>query len=76
MTFRSILIREKELTKNNNKLAIVKNAVRNPVTIKPNTTIQIPGYIEKEIPYKATPAMLHSSELQPNWKDLEIAPGL
>ena len=47
-----------------------------PVTIKPNSTIQILGYNDKEIPYSTTTAMLHYSVLQPNWRDLEIEPGL
>ena len=76
LTFRSITLREKELIRNKNILAIVKNAATKPVTIKPNTSTQITGYLDKELPYSTTTAMLHSSVLQPNWKDLEIEPGL
>jgi hypothetical protein len=35
LTFRSIALREKELGRHNNALAIVKNAVKKPVAIKP-----------------------------------------
>ena len=76
LTFRSITLREKELARHNNALTIVKNAVKKPVTIKPNSTIQILEYTDKEIPYSTTTAMLHSSVLQSNWRDLEIEPGL
>lgn len=76
LTFRSIALREKELGRHNNALAIVKNAVKKPVTIQPNSTVQILGYTDKEIPYSTTTAMLHYSVLQPNWRDLEIEPGL
>jgi hypothetical protein len=41
---------KKELARHNNALAIVKNAVKKPVTIKPNSTVQILGYTDKEIP--------------------------
>lgn len=44
-----------------------------PVTIKP-LTIKIEGYTDKEIQYSTAAAMLHSSELQPNLKDLNIEP--
>jgi hypothetical protein len=51
------------MTRHNNALAIVKNAVKKPVTIQPNSTVQILGYTDKEIPYSTTTAMLHYSSM-------------
>ena len=72
LTYKSMTLREKECARHNNALVIVKNAVKKPVTIKPNSTVQILGYTDKEIPYSTTTAMLHSSVLQLNWRNLEI----
>jgi hypothetical protein len=57
-------------------LFIVKNAVKKRVPIKPNSTVHILGYTDKEMLYSTTTAMLHSSVLQQSWRDLEIEHGL
>jgi hypothetical protein len=46
------------------------------VPIKPNSTVHILGYTDKEMLYSTTTAMLHSSVLQQSWRDLEIEHGL
>ena len=66
----------KKPARHSNALAIVKNAVKKRVPIKPSSTVHIFGYTDKEMPYSTTTAMLHTSVLQQSWRDLEIEHGL
>lgn len=74
--FRSIVLREKELSRNNNKLAIVKFAGNANIIIPPNTNITLPGYLDKQLQYCRTSAMIHptTSSILPS--DLDVAPSL
>ena len=46
------------------------------VTIPPNTTIKMQGYLDKELLCKRTPPLLQSSPLAPDNQDLDIEPQL
>ena len=76
LAFRSLTLREKELAKNNNRLGLVKSAAIKPVIIPPNTSITIPGFIDKAIPYGSTPAILQSTYGSIIPSDLEITPAV
>ena len=76
MTFHCIVLREKQLSKQNNRLAIVKSAEPSKITVPPNGIIDVKGYCDKEIPYRATPSMLHRSTLSSDHQDLDIEPTL
>ena len=54
-------MREKELTKNNDRLAVIRTC--NRITILPNTSIEAEGYLDNEIPYKSTPSIIQSTDL-------------
>jgi hypothetical protein len=56
LTLRCITLQEKELKKNKNRLALVKNAELNKITIPPNTVLEIQGYCDKETQYCSTSA--------------------
>ena len=54
-------MREKELTKNNDRLAVIRTC--NRITILPNKSIVVEGYLDNEIPYKSTPSIIQSTDL-------------
>ena len=60
--FRAITIRDKELKKNNNKLAIVRSAATHKITIEPKHTVEIDGYTDKELPYPDTIAIIQETD--------------
>jgi hypothetical protein len=61
LTFRCLSKREKELTKNNDRLAVIRTC--NRITILPNNSIEAEGYLDNEIPYKSTPSIIQSTDL-------------
>lgn len=78
LTFRSIALQEKQLTKNQNRLALIRSAEVDKIIIPPNTETTIKGYRVKELPYKPTPCMLQQTSLTTNHQiqDLDIEPSL
>lgn len=76
LALRCIILREKQLTKNSNRLGIIRSGEIKSVTVPPNSYITLTGYLDKEIPYHDSPAMLQSSLLAKNHEDLDIEPTL
>jgi hypothetical protein len=54
-------MREKELTKNNDRLAVITTC--NRITILPNKSIEVEGHLDKEMPCKSTPSIIQSTDL-------------
>lgn len=57
LSFRCMVLREKELKKNRNCLGLVRNADLNGTTIKPNSSIVVTGVIDKPLDYEPTCAI-------------------
>lgn len=74
LTWRSIGLREKELRKHKNRLAIIRNAEPDKITIPPNTTMEIHGYCDKELMYNDTPAVQQSTNLAFEPNDIDVEP--
>ncbi|CAG2222976.1 unnamed protein product [Mytilus edulis] len=74
LTFRCISMRERELSNNTNRLAIVR--CQQGITIQPNTMKEVTGCFDREMPYCTTPSILQSSELLKECKDIDIEPAL
>jgi hypothetical protein len=55
-------IREKELKKNKDKLAIIRSAEKSKIRIGPNQTVDIKGYKDKELEYQPTCAIVQELE--------------
>ncbi|VDI34236.1 Hypothetical predicted protein [Mytilus galloprovincialis] len=72
MTFRCLAMRERELTKNNNRVAVIRTCKR--ITLLPNTTTEVSGYYDKEIPYKTTPSIIQSTILAEDYKEIDTEP--
>lgn len=75
-TFRCLALRERELVKNKYRLAVIKSAERNPITIQPNSEMTIEGYADKMFPYKQTMAIIQTTEKSAIPADLDIIPNL
>lgn len=75
-TFRCLATREKELVKNKYRLAVIKSAERNPITIQPNSEVTVEGYADKMFPYKQTMAIIQTTEKSAFPADLDIISNL
>lgn len=73
-SFRCISLREKELAKNNHRLALVKSAERHRTIIPPNTNITMTAMLSKEIPYQRTVALIQPTVSSVVPSDLDIEP--
>ena len=76
LSFKSLLLKEKELQKNNNRLGIVKSAHQHCITIRPNSSVTLQGYVDKVLPYHATCALLQATSRSRIPTDLDIVPSL
>ena len=75
-SFKCILLREKELSHNNYKLAVVKFAGNTNVIIPPNTNITLQGYLDKKLPYSDISVMVQPTKNSIIPSDLDITPSL
>lgn len=71
-SFRCLTAREKELQKNDYRLAIVKTNCR--ITLPPNTVTEVTGFYDREIPYQSTASLVQSTVLSPDYKDFDVEP--
>jgi hypothetical protein len=74
LAFRCITLRDKQLKRNKNRLGIVRSAEPETILIKPNASITIKGYIDKELDYKQTFAMTETTECSVLPADIDISP--
>lgn len=72
LSFRCLTVREKELKKYKNKIAIVKSAETNRIILGPNETIDIEAYTDRELDCGQTYVMVHETEDSslPNFIDI------
>lgn len=62
LTFRCMTVRDKELSRNKDRVAVVKCAEIARVIIGPNDSVNLRGYTDKEIDHQPTTAMIHECE--------------
>ena len=74
LAFRCILIREKELKKNKQGLAVIRSAELENVSIPPNSSVTIQCITSKELDYHPTCAMLVPTEKSVSPDDFDITP--
>ena len=74
LAFRCITLREKMLMKNKFKLGVVLNAEYKNIIIQPNHEVVVSGYVDQDIPYKCTIAMMHPTDIAAIPEDIDIAP--
>lgn len=74
LSFRAISVRERELIRNKDRVAVVKCASQQKITINPNQSVEIEGYTDKELNYPGTTAILQESELSQIPSSLDVTP--
>ena len=62
LAFKAITVRDRELRRNKNRLAIVRCAENTNIILGPNESRYIHGYTDKEIDYKVTSAIVQECE--------------
>ena len=76
LAFRCLTLREKELTKNQHRLTLVRSAETRRITIPANSEVVVKGYLDKGIPYQPVCAILQSTKSSFLPEDLDISPTL
>ena len=62
ITVRCLAIRLRELKKNKNRIAIVRSAETTKLTIGPNQSISVKGYLDKQMEFNSTCAIIQECE--------------
>ena len=62
LSLRCLSIRVKELKKNKNRLAIIRCAETTRVTIGPNQSVNVKGYLDKELEFNSTCAIIQECQ--------------
>ena len=76
LAFRCMTLRNKELERQHNRLALIKSAETRPITIQANTEVVVQGYMDKMLPYPTTVSMLHATSNSAIPNDLDIVPSV
>lgn len=62
LSFRCIAIRERELKKNKDMIAIIRSEVPEKITLRPNKSINVKGNMDREMQYPHTSAIINECE--------------
>ena len=76
LAFRCITLRERQLVRNRNRLAVLKSAESTRILIPSNGKVVINAYMDRKLPYQKVLAMLHSTPKSSIPNDLDITPSL
>ncbi|PJE77975.1 hypothetical protein CI610_03096 [invertebrate metagenome] len=76
LAFRCLSMRDRELSRNGNVIALVKNAATEGQILKPNSTVTIQGVIDQKVPYPVTCGVLQSSKRSTLAGDIDITPSI
>ena len=76
LAFRCLVVRKRELKKNKNRLAVIRSAEVNSITIPANSTVTIQGVASKELDYHPTCAMIVQTEQSVIPDDFDITPAV
>ena len=76
LSFRMLHIREKELAKNKNRVALVRCAEAEKIVLYPNETRDIVCHTDKELEYAHSYAIIHETENSSLPSDIDITPSL
>jgi hypothetical protein len=76
ITFRSLAIRDKNLARNGNKIAVLKSAERPQVIIPANSKVTLQYYMDKKVQYHYKCAFLQPTQNSVVPHDLHITPAV
>jgi len=61
LSFRAITLRQKELKKNGNRIAVVRCAATEKISLKPNQSLDLIGFTDQEVHHPKTTAIIQES---------------
>jgi hypothetical protein len=73
---RCLSLREGELVRNGNRLAVIKSAENRKITISANSEVVLQGYLDKKIPYEPVCTIVQATISSFIPDDLDISPFL
>ena len=76
LTFRCMVIRERELRRNNNRIAIVKCAEIGKRILGPNQSINVKAYVDKGMEYQPTNCIVQETKDSSLPDFVDVTPGL
>ena len=76
LAFRAMAVREKELIRNKNRVAIVRCAEASKIVLGPNESMDIHGYTDREVDHQPTNVILQESEESSLPSYIDIAPSV
>ena len=76
LSFRAMTLRDKQLEQNHDRIAVVRCAAAQPVTIHPNESVDVPGLIDKKTDYPESTAMMHETNDSYIFPNIDVAPAL
>ncbi|KAL5019205.1 hypothetical protein ScPMuIL_004927 [Solemya velum] len=76
LAFKSLMMRERHLRRNKNRIALVRSAQKQNFVIQPNSSTVVEGFIDRKVDYHTTCVMLQPTEKATISEDLDITPGL
>jgi hypothetical protein len=76
LSFRCIWHRDKALARNNNRLGLVRSAEMERIKVPPNSSIAISGYVDDEINYPVTSALLQPTRSSHIPEDIDVEPSV
>jgi len=76
LSFRTMILRDKELKRNHNRIAIIRSSISERILLKPNETIQVKGFIDREMNYPTTTAIIQESEEASLPEYIDVSPAV
>jgi hypothetical protein len=74
MALRCLTLRERNLRRQQNKLAVIKSAEKKTILIQPNSEVVISGYMDRKLPYYSVCALTQPTKQSSIPLDLDITP--
>jgi transposase InsO family protein len=76
LAFRCMVLRDRQLSKTNYRLGIVKCAEQKAIVVPPNSQVVVAGYVTRDVQYPATCALLQPTQQAGIPDDVDISPSL
>lgn len=76
LAFRCLSLRNRDLARNKNVIALVKNAASVNYILKPNTTVTMKGFVDQKVPYPITCAVIQPSARSTLSGDIDVTPAV
>ena len=76
LAFRCLALRDKELSKQNFRLGLVRSSESQNILVPPNGEVVVNGFLDRKLPYQHTCALMQATKVGRGPSNLDIAPTL